>query len=73
MAKPPSDIKLADKPNWFIIMKVTKGVITMVATTTKLERTSPKNNNKMMMMNTMPSSSTLVTIHSAESTNSVRS
>ena len=73
IARPPKDTRLADRPSRFMAMKVTSGVMTMVATTTRLERTSPRKRKRMMMMKTTPSSSTLVTIHRAESTSSVRS
>jgi hypothetical protein len=33
MASPPSDIRLAESPTWFITMNVTSGVSTSVATT----------------------------------------
>ena len=73
MASPPSDIRLADSPTWFITMNVSNGVSTSVASTITEERTSPRNRNSTITTSTTPSSSTLVTVHSAESTSSLRS
>ncbi|MNS96489.1 hypothetical protein D3C72_1307890 [compost metagenome] len=73
MASPPSDIRLADSPTLFITMKVISGVSTSVASTITDERTSPRNRNSTITTSTTPSSSTLVTVHSAASTSSLRS
>ncbi|MCY1308726.1 hypothetical protein D9M68_892900 [compost metagenome] len=73
IASPPSDIRLADSPTWFITMNVSNGVSTSVASTMTDERTSPRNRNSTITTSTTPSSSTLVTVHSAASTSSLRS
>ena len=73
IAKPPSDMRLAEMPSLFIAMKVKSGVNTKVATTISDERTSPKNKNKMITTKITPSIKTFVTVHKAASTNSERS
>ena len=73
MASPPSDIRLAEMPQRFMTMKVASGVMTSVATTIRLDRTSPRNRNSTSTTSTTPSTSTRPTVHSAASTRSVRS
>lgn len=73
IASPPSDMRLAEMPQRFIMMKVVSGVMISVATTIRLERTSPRKMKSTTTTSRMPSISTLPTVHSAESTRSVRS
>ncbi|MNN34763.1 hypothetical protein D3C81_1485830 [compost metagenome] len=72
-AKPPSDIRLAEMPNWFMTKKVSSGVSIKVATTITDERISPRKTSKMTTTSATPSSKTLATVHSAASTSSLRS
>ena len=73
IANPPNDMRLAEMPKRFMAMKVTRGVMTKVATTTRLERMSPKKINNTITTRITPSIKTLPTIQSEASTNSVRS
>ena len=73
IASPPRLMRLADKPTAFMIKKVMSGVRIRVATTIRLERTSPKNKNKTKITSTTPSASTLETVQIAESISSDRS
>ena len=57
----------------FIAMKVNSGVSTNVATTIRLERTSPRKMNRITITSTMPSTSTRATVPMAALTRSVRS
>ena len=73
IARPPSDIRFAESPIWFIARKVSSGVSTSVATTTSEERMSPRNSSSTTTTSTTPSSSTFTTVASAASTSSERS
>jgi hypothetical protein len=66
-------MRLADKPILFMIMKVISGVRISVATTTMLERMSPRKISSTITTRITPSISTLPTIQSDASTSSVRS
>ena len=62
ITSPPSDIRFAEMPYWFITMKVNSGVSSSVATTIRLDRMSPRNTMRMTTTNTIASSSTLTIV-----------
>ena len=72
-ARPPSDMRLAVNPTWFMTMNVPRGATTSVATTINALRTFPKNRNNTITTKTIPSTSDLLTVLSAAWTNSLRS
>jgi hypothetical protein len=66
-------MRLAESPNWFMIMNVPRGATINVATTINALRTFPKNRNNTITTKAIPSTSALLTVLSAASTNSLRS
>jgi hypothetical protein len=71
MARPESDIRLADMPTYCIRMKAMSMASGRVTTTTTADRISPRNRNRMMATRIEPSTSALSAVFSAFSTSSV--
>jgi hypothetical protein len=73
MARPASDIRLADMPKRCIMMKAKSIASGSVTITTMAERNSPRNRNRITATRIEPSIRALVDVFSALSTISVRS
>ena len=73
MAKPASDIRLAETPNCCIRMNAISIASGKVTITTMAERNSPRNRNKMTATRMAPSTRELCAVFSAFWTSSVRS
>jgi hypothetical protein len=73
MARPPRDMRLAERPTWFMTTKVSRGVRMRVAMTMMEERRSPRKRKRMMATRATPSRRTLETVARAASTSSERS
>ena len=73
MARPASDIRLADMPTRHMQMKANSIASGKVTMTTMAERNSPRNRNRITATRIEPSISALVEVFSALSTISVRS
>ena len=73
MAKPASDIRLADRPASPMKMKAMSMAIGSAAITTMAERNSPRNKNRTIATRMEPSISARSAVLTASSTSSVRS
>ena len=73
IARPASDIRLADRPAWPIPMKAISIANGNVMTTTTAERRSPRNRNRMIATRIEPSTKARVAVPTALFTRSVRS
>mmetsp|Transcript_30101 Transcript_30101/g.54779 ORF Transcript_30101/g.54779 Transcript_30101/m.54779 type:complete len:279 (+) Transcript_30101:1250-2086(+) len=73
IANPASDIRLAERPNWFISRKAMSMASGRVTMTTTAERTSPRNRNRTIATSTEPSTRALSAVFNALATISVRS
>jgi hypothetical protein len=73
IAKPASDIRLADSPNWPMPMKAISIASGRVTITTRAERSSPRKRNRTKATSSEPSISARVAVPTALFTRSVRS